>query len=230
MSLIAALSRLTELGTDGSEFIDENGGGAGVRHPKADQENLGNDELPLADDSRTGDFIELSRSAGARLRRARKTNCHAYCNIACNIYTLRVQLVLDTAAMVAAIRSDAGASRRLLVAALERRFKLLVSVPLMVEYQAVLTRAEHLAASGLSVGDVSVLLDAVATVCTPVRLAFLWRPTLRDPDDDMVLEAAVNGQAHAIVTFNRRDFRPAMEKFGIEVLTPGAAVERLGGP
>jgi predicted nucleic acid-binding protein len=58
----------------------------------------------------------------------------------------------------------------------------------------------------------------------------LWRPTLRDPDDDMVLEAAVNGQAHAIVTFNRRDFRPAMEKFGIEVLTPGAAVERLGGP
>jgi hypothetical protein len=75
VSLIAALSRLTELGTDGSEFIDENGGGAGVRHPKADQENLGNDELPLADDSRTGDFIELSRSAGARLRRARKTNC-----------------------------------------------------------------------------------------------------------------------------------------------------------
>jgi predicted nucleic acid-binding protein len=93
---------------------------------------------------------------------------------------------------------EAGASRRLLVAALERRFKLLASVPLMVEYQAVMTRAEHLTASRLSVGDVSVLLDAVATVCTPVRLAFLWRPTLRDPDDDMVLEAAVNGQAHAI--------------------------------
>jgi predicted nucleic acid-binding protein len=73
-------------------------------------------------------------------------------------------------------------------------------------------------------------VDAVATVCTPVRLAFLWRPTLRDPDDDMVLEAAVNGQAHAIVTFNRRDFRPAMAKFGIEVLSPGVAVERLGGP
>jgi predicted nucleic acid-binding protein len=107
----------------------------------------------------------------------------------------------------------------LLVAALEQRFKLLVSVPLLVEYQAVMTRAEHLAASKLSVGDMSVLLDAVATVCTPVRLAFLWRPTLRDPGDDMVLEAAVNGQAHAIVTFNRRDFRPAMEKFGIEVLS-----------
>ena len=118
----------------------------------------------------------------------------------------------------------------MLVAALERRFTLLVSVPLLVEYQAVMTRAEHLAASKLSADDVSLLLDAVAAVCTPVRLAFLWRPTLRDSDDDMVLEAAVNGQAHAIVTFNRRDFSPAIEKFGIEVLSPGAAVERLGGP
>jgi putative PIN family toxin of toxin-antitoxin system len=137
---------------------------------------------------------------------------------------------LDTAAMVAAIRSDAGASRRLLVAALERRFTLLVSVPLLVEYQAVMTRAEHLAASKLLADDVSLLLDAVAAVCTPVRLAFLWRPTLRDPDDDMVLEAAVNGQAHAIVTFNRRDFSPAVGKFGIDVLSPRGAVERLGGP
>jgi predicted nucleic acid-binding protein len=97
------------------------------------------------------------------------------------------------------------------VAALEQRFTLLVSVPLLIEYQAVMTRAEHLAASKLSAGDVSVLLDAVASVGAPVRLAFLWRPTLRDPDDDMVLEAAVNGQADAIVTFNRRDFRPATE-------------------
>ena len=65
---------------------------------------------------------------------------------------------------------------------------------------------------------------------TPVHLAFLWRPTLRDPDDDMVLEAAVNGHAHAIVTFNRRDFSPAMEQFGIAVLSPAMAVECLGGP
>jgi predicted nucleic acid-binding protein len=93
-----------------------------------------------------------------------------------------------------------------------------------------MTRAEHLAASKLSAGDVSVLLDAVAAVGAPVRLAFLWRPTLRDPDDDMVLEAAVNGQADAIVTFNRRDFRPATEQFGIEVLSPGAAIKLLGDP
>jgi putative PIN family toxin of toxin-antitoxin system len=130
--------------------------------------------------------------------------------------------------MVAAIRSDAGASRRLLAAALERRFTLLVSVALMVEYEAVMTRRQHLLASKLSAEDVGTLLDAVASVGEPVWPAFLWRPSLRDADDDMVLEVAVNGQADAIVTFNRRDFRQATERFGIEVLSPRAAIERVG--
>lgn len=138
-----------------------------------------------------------------------------------------MRLILDTAAMVAAIRSDAGASRLLLVAALERRFTLLASVPLMIEYQAVMTRSEHLKASGLSADDVDVLLDAVAAVVEPVRLAFLWRPAVRDPNDDMVLEAAVNGQADAIVTFNIRDFGETANRFGVEVLPPGAAWKRV---
>lgn len=140
-----------------------------------------------------------------------------------------MRLILDTAAMVAAIRSDAGASRRLLVAGLERRLTLLASVPLMIEYQAVMTRPEHLKVSRLSVEDVNVLLDAVAAVVEPVRLAFLWRPAVRDPDDDMVLEAAVNGRADAIVTFNIRDFGKVAEGFGVEVLLPGEAVRRLEG-
>jgi predicted nucleic acid-binding protein len=130
--------------------------------------------------------------------------------------------------MVAAIRSDAGASRRLLVAALERRFTLLVSVALLVEYEAVMTRDEHLAVSGLSNAEVGALLDAVALVAEPVRLAFLWRPMLPDADDDMVLEAAVNGGADAIVTMNRRDFVSAAKSFAIEVLLPGEAAARLG--
>jgi len=140
-----------------------------------------------------------------------------------------MRLILDTATMVAAIRSGAGASRRLLVAGLEKRLTLLVSVPLMIEYEAVMTRSGHLDAAQLSVEDVNVLLDAVAAVAEPVRLAFLWRPAVRDPDDDMVLEAAVNGQANAIVTFNVRDFHDAMKKFGIKVLTPGEAVQLLEG-
>ena len=90
-----------------------------------------------------------------------------------------------------------------------------------------MTRAEHLAASGLSTADVGVLLDAVAAVAEPVRLAYLWRPTLPDVDDDMVLEAAVNGRADGIVTFNLRDFVSAAEQFGIAVMSPGEAVKRL---
>lgn len=135
--------------------------------------------------------------------------------------------VLDTDVMVAAIRSDAGASRRLLVAALQRRVELLVSVPLVIEYEAVLTRPEHLHASGLTAADVHVVLDAVVAVAEPVRLAFLWRPALRDPDDDMVLEAAVNGAADAVVTFNRRDFVQGARMFALEILTPGDALRRL---
>jgi|SRR5579863_7578471 len=140
-----------------------------------------------------------------------------------------MRLVLDTAAMVAAIRSDAGASRWLLRAALERRrgLILLVSVPLLIEYEAVMTRAEHLKAARLSAADVGMLLDAVAAVAEPVRLAYLWRPTLPDVDDDMVLEAAVNGRADGIVTFNLRDFGPPAEQFGIAILSPGEAVRRL---
>lgn len=138
-----------------------------------------------------------------------------------------MRLVLDTSVLVAAIRSDAGASRRLLVAGLERRLTLLASVPLMIEYQAVMTRPEHLAASGLSAADVDGLLDAVAAVAEPVRLAFLWRPAVRDPDDDMVLETAVNGRAGSLVTFNIRDFTGVAERFGVAVLSPGEAMRGL---
>ncbi len=138
-----------------------------------------------------------------------------------------MRLVFDTTTMVAAIRSNAGASNRLLVAGLERRLIMLVSTPLLVEYEAVMTRAEHLAASRLSAGDVGAILDAVAATAEPVRLAFHWRPAARDPDDDMVLETAANGQADGIVTFNRRDFAGVADRFGVDILSPGEAVRRL---
>ena len=140
-----------------------------------------------------------------------------------------MRLVLDTAAMVAAIRSESGASRWLLRSALERRrgLTILVSVPLLIEYEAVMTRSEHLKAAGLSAADIATLLDAVAAVAEPVRLAYLWRPALPDANDDMVLEAAVNGRADAIVTFNLADFGRAVEQFGVVALAPGEAVKRL---
>ncbi len=104
---------------------------------------------------------------------------------------------------------------------------MLVSVPLMLECEAVLTRPEHLDASGLCGEDSGVLLDAVARVAEPIRLAFLWRPALPDPDDDMVLETAVNGRARFLVTLNARHFRTAAEKFAVRVVSPGDAVRWL---
>jgi predicted nucleic acid-binding protein len=132
--------------------------------------------------------------------------------------------------MVAALRSDRGASRQLLLAALDRKFELLVSVPLIIEYEAVLTRPEHLAASGLSSAEVGHVLDDLAVVARPVRLAFRWRPQLPDPDDDMVLETAVNGGAHAIITFNQRDFFPAAKNFECNVILPATALEKMRSP
>jgi predicted nucleic acid-binding protein len=104
---------------------------------------------------------------------------------------------------------------------------MLVSVPLLIEYQEVMSRREHLAASRLSVSDVEALLDAVAAVTEPVLLDFLWRPVLIDADDDMVLETAVNGRADAIATFNRRHFAAVPKQFGINVLPPADAVSLL---
>jgi putative PIN family toxin of toxin-antitoxin system len=148
-------------------------------------------------------------------------------DIACDIIELggAVRLVLDTDVLVAALRSDKGASRQLVVLALDRKIELLVSVPLMVEYEAVLTRPAHLTASGLSAAEVNEILDGMAGVITPVRLRFLWRPKLNDPADEMVLETAVNGGADSLVTFNIRHLAVAAREFGIRVIRPPDALK-----
>lgn len=135
--------------------------------------------------------------------------------------------VLDTDVLVAAFRSERGASRQLLLAALDRQFELLLSVPLILEYEAVLTRPQHLVMSGLSSDEVGRVLDDLTAVARPVRLAFRWRPRLSDPDDDMVLETAINGKADAIVTFNQRDFVSLMKDFSCEVILPITALRRI---
>lgn len=138
-----------------------------------------------------------------------------------------VRLVLDTAVVVAATRSEAGASRQLLLAALEKRFELLLSVPLALEYEAVLKRPEQIAASHGTVQEIDKLLAALIAGARPVYRSFFWRPLLRDADDDMVLEAALSGRADLLVTFNLRDFEPAASNLGISVVTPRDALKRI---
>ncbi len=133
---------------------------------------------------------------------------------------------MDTDTVVAAMRSPSGASAALLRAARAGRVSLLATAPLCLEYEAVCSRPAHVRAAGFSAADLNVFLDAVIDLVEPVETWFLWRPQLRDPGDELVLEAAVNGRAAAIVTFNRRDFRPAAIRFGLDILLPGDAIRR----
>lgn len=138
-----------------------------------------------------------------------------------------MRLVLDTDVIVAAMRSPAGASAALLLAVAERRVTLIMSVPLVIEYESVCRLAEHRLAAGLSEREVDVFLDGLAAIAEPAEAHFLWRPRLRDPADEMVLEAAVNGRASAIVTFNTRDFGSTPPEFGIAVWKPAEALKRI---
>lgn len=135
--------------------------------------------------------------------------------------------MLDTNVVVAAMRSPTGASAALLMAARRSGLTMLANVALALEYEATCQLAEHRLAAGLDLRQVGIFIDAVLAMIEPVETHFLWRPQLRDPADELVLEAAVNGRAAAIVTFNRRDFGRVPAQFGIELLTPAEAIRRI---
>jgi len=136
-------------------------------------------------------------------------------------------MVLDTDVIVAALRSPRGASAAILSAAEVGRLEILATVPLCIEYEAVCTRADHIMASGGTRHDVDMFLDMLVDLVVPVQPWFLWRPQLRDAGDELVLEAAVNGGADALVTFNRADYLPAAGAFALPILLPGEALQVL---
>jgi putative PIN family toxin of toxin-antitoxin system len=138
-----------------------------------------------------------------------------------------VRCVLDTNVVVAAMRSPTGASAALLIAARRSELTMLANVALAIEYEATCQLAEHRLAAGLDPRQVGIFVDAVLAMVEPVETHFMWRPQLRDPANEFVLEAAVNGRAAAIVTFNRRDFGRVPGHFGIELLTPAEAIRRI---
>jgi predicted nucleic acid-binding protein len=103
----------------------------------------------------------------------------------------------------------------------------LVTTAIFLEYEAVLLRPEHRLATGMSSGDVEGFLAAFAAAAEPVEVSFLWRPQLRDPADELMLEAAVNGRAEGLITHNIGDFKSVTERFGVRTLTPGAFLKEL---
>jgi putative PIN family toxin of toxin-antitoxin system len=136
-------------------------------------------------------------------------------------------VVVDTDVIVAAMRSPSGASAAILRTARQGKITLLVSVPLALEYEATCSEAEHQLAAGLSEREIRIFLDAVVAMAEPVKTHFLWRPQLRDPGDEMVLETAVNGRADTLVTFNVRDFGTVPARFGIALMIPREAIARM---
>jgi putative PIN family toxin of toxin-antitoxin system len=137
-----------------------------------------------------------------------------------------VRLILDTSVIVSAFRSRHGASRMLLDMLYAGKFEALASQALFLEYRDVLYRPEQLAAHKFPEERLTGLLRDLADRMTPVEIHFRYRPQLRDPDDELVLEAALNGGAEAIVTHNVRDFLPAATLHGIEILTPGRIIRK----
>jgi putative PIN family toxin of toxin-antitoxin system len=133
-----------------------------------------------------------------------------------------MRVVLDTNVIIAGLRSQHGASRLWLDAAMRKRHTLVVSVPLVMEYEAVALRPEHVAAFRLTPVEIGEFFEDLCAVAERTSLRYRLKPVLKDPSDEMVLETAVMAGADAIVTFNVRDFGPAPH-FKMPVLTPAAA-------
>lgn len=140
---------------------------------------------------------------------------------------IMMRIVIDTDVLFAAFHSPSGASRRLLLELLDGKAALLLSPTLMVEYEAVLTRSKNLALFGIGFADVLAVLDELAALCMPVAFDYRWRPVANDPDDDHVLETAINGVAHMIASFNLTDLAAGARPFGIAVERPVDVLRRL---
>ena len=138
-----------------------------------------------------------------------------------------LRIVLDTSVLVAGLRSRRGASNALLALVAGGRIRPLVTTSLFLEYEEVLHRPEHRLATAMTQADVAGFLAALASASEGVDLHFRWRPQLGDPADEMVLEAAINGSADALVTHNVADFAEASARFRLRIVTPGEFLKEL---
>ena len=138
------------------------------------------------------------------------------------------RLVLDTNVLVSALCNRDGASHLLIRWALADKIALLASPPLWLEYESVLKRPEIRLRHGISPENLDIVLDTLSAHVEPVHLSYLWRPQLRDPNDEMVLETALNAAADVLITFNIKDFADAAAMFSLKLATPAECIKLIG--
>jgi putative PIN family toxin of toxin-antitoxin system len=136
-----------------------------------------------------------------------------------------MKVVIDTNVVVSAFRSRSGAAFRVIELWGDKRFEPIISAPLVFEYESVLLR--HSAELGLTARDVGDALDYLCAIAQHQAIYYLWRPVLRDPGDDLVLEVAVAGSAECIITHNLKDFGET-KRFGIRAVTPAGFLRMIG--
>lgn len=127
---------------------------------------------------------------------------------------MKPQIVLDTNVLVTALKSSMGTSFRLLSMLEADRFQLHVSTPLVAEYEAVLKRGML----NLTAQQIDDVVDFICARATQHKIYYLWRPMLKDPGDDFLLELAVKADAR-IITWNVADFKRS-QPLGVQVQTP----------
>ena len=135
--------------------------------------------------------------------------------------------MLDTASLVAAVRSSDGAAGEVVRMIFREELVPLMDLKLGLEYRDVALRAAHVRASALSKREIVELIEAMEAFAEPVEVVMKTRPLSSDPNDDMILDLAINGQAEALVTSNRKHFAKAGKRFGIPVLSSAELLEKM---
>lgn len=135
-------------------------------------------------------------------------------------------VILDSNIVLSGLKSKNGSSFRVLKALESERFEIAISVPLVLEYESVLSN--HLDRKIFTDEDIKDFIDYLCRIGRPTEIYYLWRPILKDPFDDHILEVAVASESSFIISYNRKDFK-ATKSFGIEVLSPFEFLKLLGG-
>ena len=135
------------------------------------------------------------------------------------------KIIIDTNIIVSALKSRNGFSFDLLSIIDDRRFKVYISVPLIFEYEDAVKRNKS--KIKLNKSDIDAIIDYICLIAEKRKIFYLWRPYLKDPKDDMILELAVESEADYIISFNKKDF-VEVEKFNIKVVTPKEFLKIIG--